>query len=717
MPKFKFDDFAPGSAVSISAVQGAQNAAGSVATWGQANLASVDILQVTPNELVAPVGIWFEAIEIAGFDVSGPGPGEVYDATAHGITWIWDFDDPGPFSAPLNIPTSWNEKSVDYGKKAYHVFNTPGTYNVRLSGTDRSGTPGERTVSVTILDPASVYAGNRTICVSQAGDFTGAPGGAQLVTSLSAAKSAAGALGQTGRILLRAGETFQEYFEIDSPMVNCRVGSFGAGAKPVLLPPNAAPGTNTVSCFLFKNGNTVTDSVFYGLRFQGDWDAATETGDPRGQGIAFTTHNSVDFNALIYQCEFDGMGAQYLDPLSSYPHLIAVVDCDVTNWQDYGLFVGSGLANYLPGKRFALVGTTVHQKIHACRGGQGKIGLTNAHGPLRYVDNMQVVISACDFYSANSWAVGVQPCIRLAQADDNNPGGYFLNINRIACEGGNIGGIDGQNDFAPERPGNHVIDKFLFVSDYSTDNGFLAAFGGTTLRNGLIARLNMAYQTATQHMLRFAADNPTPDNLTAPMDLYNLTFLNLDSNAVTSVVGGISTFPNHTNENIVVHEPDLANTPHAPIDLATPIAGFSTRNKGQRTSLEKPLVPIGTVGPGQSVSVPYPAGTSAADFTSGGRHTVRTNGNYYFSYRGDCSLSFGGSSITITNTSGDTWSTDIRLGLDQETLVTDTAYGSPATVPLPVPQTGSPARVNDGGYIALTNFLAAPRSGTWKGAV
>ncbi len=721
MPRFFFDGFASGTAVAVSAVQGAFTESGSVSTWGQTGLASVDITQIIPNELVAPAGIWFEASNASGFDVTGPGVGEVYDPTAHEITWIWDFDDPGTFATPLNMPGAWNDKNVDYGQKTYHVFDTPGTYNVRVWGIDQSGNTGEHTVPVTILDPEVVYSGTRTICVSNQNDFTGAPAGAQLVTTLDTARLRLSALGQTGRILLRAGETFQEQFFANNSMINLRVGSFGAGAKPVLVPPPVPANYNTAVIFGLGNGNTVIDSVFYGLRFQGDWDAARETGDPRGSGINYTAHNTVPFHALTYQCEFDGMGSQYYDALNDNDHLMASVDCDYTNWRDYGVWFGAGLVNYLDNKRMALVGCAVHQKQNACRNGQGKIGLGNDHGPLRYVDNKQAVISTCDFYSANSWAIGVQPCIRLAQADNNNPGGYFLNMNRVVCEGGNIGGIDGQNNGAPERPGNHVFDKFIFLSDYSTDNGFTAAFGGCTFRNGIIVRQDMTYQSTGQFsLMNFAVDNPQGGNGAAPMNLYNMTFLNLTATSFGGgIVANLGNFSNVTYENNVIHEPSLGtpNTPAAPIGLTASIEGVAPRNLGERVSVEKVLVAGVSVPSGGTIDVPYPAGTSTADFSPSGRHTVLISGSYYFSYRGECSLSFGGGNITITNTSGDTWSGDLRIGLDQETLVTNTTYASPGSVPLPVPEAGSNALLNEGGFLAYGDFLGDVRDGPWKGAV
>src|SRR6056297_317505 len=286
MPIFTVEGFTEGSLVAMSAAQGTQGAAGSVPEWRLSNMntATLDIARIEPAELVAPAGIWFEATDLQGFAVSEPGPGEgPYDPTAHDITYIWDFDDPGTFTAPLNIPTVWNNKGIDYGKKAYHVFDTPGTYVVRLWAIDREGVTGERMIPVTVLDPDEVYPGVRTICVSNQGDFTGAPAGARTVFTLAAARDSYRALSQTGRILLRRGETFEFSYFITGQS-NHRVGAFGPSgeAKPICRPPTPSAGsTGWGTVFNFQNANTIADAAFYDLDFQGDWDGTKETGDPR----------------------------------------------------------------------------------------------------------------------------------------------------------------------------------------------------------------------------------------------------------------------------------------------------------------------------------------------------------------------------------------------------------------------------------------------------
>lgn len=721
MPEFTFNGFPAGSTVSISAVQGAISASRSVSTWGQGNLAALNILQVKPGELVAPVGIWFEAVDISGFDVAGPGPGEIYDPSAHEITYIWDFDDPGTFATALNMPPEWNNKAIDYGKKVYHVFETPGIYNVRLWAIDASGNIGERIVEVVVQDPDTLYAAARTICVSQTSDFTGAPAGANTVTSMSAAVSALEGLGTTGRILLRAGETFIGKINIDDPMVNFRLGSFGTGPKPVLQAAVAAPSMNSATILDFRNANSVTDSAFYGLRFEGDWDAATETGDPRTTPMLVNTHNTNGWNLLVYQCEFDGVSSVSPSTGADVAYTSAMVDCDITNWQDYGIRVGGQVYN--PSSRFALVGCSIHQKENACKGDHGgKIGLGNDHGPFRYSDVMQVIVSCSDFYSANSWPGGVQPCVRFAQGGNGSPAGdYFLNVNRIACEGGGlIGGIDGQNSGAPEFAGNHVLDMVLLVNDYDTRDMFGVAYGGTTLRNCYFALLDVVESptfSTNAAFLDFGTDNPQPGNADAMVNVYNCTFLNMKSDEAPQVETTLAAnFNNTIVENNIHHAPNqpMPVTTDAPIDTVTPITGFQPRNRGIRKGPEKVLGSLSASVPsGSSTTMPYPAETGASDYQTGGRHTVLIGGDdYYFSYRGDCALSFGLSEITVTNTSGTTWAAGaaIRLGLDQATLTTDTTHATTGIVPYPVPLQGSPAATSPGGRTAYQNLLGTVRS-------
>ena len=341
-------------------------------------------------------------------------------------------------------------------------------------------------------------------------------------------------------------------------------------------------------------------------------------------------------------------------------------------------------------------------------------------GPFRSADAMNAIVSTCDLFSANSWFsnVGTQACIRLPATDSNNPGGFDINMNRLVCEGGDrVILFDGQNSNAPERPGNHVLENMLLVWGWSTYSTKIA-LGGTTLRNTLMIKPVITNTTSGIRFFDFSVDSPQSGNQSARMDVHNNTILNMSSQAGITPFHDLTGFTNYTEENNVIHEPTVGNTPAAPIGLSTNVPDVTPRNRGRRLSCERFDTSIGTVTSGGSFTVRYPAGTSASDFAGSSRNGVRVNGVTYLQHRGQCSLSFGGSNITVTNTSGVTWSGTARVGFHQTSLSTDASYGSPTSLPLPVPASGSNAIANEGGLLAYHRFDQTTRTGTpWKGAV
>lgn len=709
MPTFTFDGFTK------SSLSATQRAAGSVPEWRLSNMntATIDFTSHTHAEVVAPAGVWFDAGRYSGFAVSEDTDRFNYDPSAHEIFHFWDFDDPGTFETALNMPTIWNNKGVDYGKRAYHVFDTPGTYNVRLWAVDAMGTTGERLAQVTVLDPATVYSGTRTICVSNKNDFTEAPAGAQQVTSILAAKTALEALGQSGRILLRRGEAHTEQFTITDAMSNVHIGVFGSGPKPVWRAGSSA-------CIIASGTSALpSDIMIWGIRFEGEWDAAKETGEGRGQAILTDGLSPVAYFSLVtYQCEIDGLSGYF--PHSRLTadgngYRNAIVDCDITNWRDYGVaqFDGtSGLSSHI-----AIVGTAIHQKENACRNGQGKNGLGNDHNPIRISGVRQLIISTCDFFTANAWTPqgGTQPAARLFMAGPGNPGGWYLNANRWALEGGgDIIALDGYAREIEERPGNHIFDMVLLVADYSTNRAMKLSHGGTTVRNALAIFPNVTRRIGPRlgaYGAPRSASNVTND--TAKWTISHCTTLNLLEDG-EAAPGNISSeaysLSDHTYTDNVEHQPFAGITPDAPVDLSQVLAGFRTRNRGLRKSVEKVSADPGRIPSGGSFTVGYPSGTSATDFSPSGRHTVKvgsinsTGGEFYYSYKGQCALAFGASEITVTNTSGVSWNEQVRLGLDQDTLTTDAAYETSPTVPLPVPTAMSAALLSNGMPWPYTQF-------------
>jgi len=83
-------------------------------------------------------------------------------------------------------------------------------------------------VTVTVADPASVYAGTKTVCVSTRGDYSGCPSGAAQQTAMPS-----GTAWNGKRVLLHKGESFGDISILDGN-AGVQVASYGTGNKPVV---------------------------------------------------------------------------------------------------------------------------------------------------------------------------------------------------------------------------------------------------------------------------------------------------------------------------------------------------------------------------------------------------------------------------------------------------------------------------------------------------
>jgi hypothetical protein len=123
------------------------------------------------------------------------------------------------------------------GPLAAHVFDTPGSYVVRVRAQNAAGEFSDTTAMITVQDPNTVYSGTSTVCVSSSGNYAGCPPGATRQTSLPSSYDGK-------RVLLRRGESFgaiQIAYADDAVIV----GPYGSGTKPrvsgVQIGSNATP--------------------------------------------------------------------------------------------------------------------------------------------------------------------------------------------------------------------------------------------------------------------------------------------------------------------------------------------------------------------------------------------------------------------------------------------------------------------------------------------
>ena len=217
------------------------------------------------------------------------------------------------------------------------------------------------------------------------------------------------------------------------------------------------------------------------------------------------------------------------------------------------------------------------------------------------------------------------------------------------------------------------------------------------------------------------------------------------------IYGSGTDFSVMTLENNAVSQPNRSGITgdDGPLDLTTPIPGFTPRHKGPRwnfqhyeTTLAAAVsgaggtfsiayadvrdtrANIGGVDDGAPTSQAYWQATAATDT----RHRVRINGSNATTFHadtGDISVTFGASQITITNTSGTDWQAgdNLRLRLDRSSRLPgfDAQYNSQdQVVPLARPLAESPALGTGGaGVRAHDDLLLQPRpaSGGDRGAL
>lgn len=737
MASFTFRGFAEGTSVALSCAQGALNASASVATWGEGNLGSVEILARAPAVLAAPSGIWLEAVSIAGFGVAGgPGPGEVYDPSFHEITFVWTVRGQplAPYTAPQNLVAGWNNPNVAYGKKVAFHFPDPGSYTIDLWAVDRHGTTAAAETTVTVAAADAAYPGASTVCFSNdpGETWAGEKPGCQRATSFAQIQAAiSGATGPL-RILFKRGRTVTRS---EISYVRARyagewmnhLGAWGTGAKPVL------EGQKTGNMFgMATDAHSTTHLTIENLAFRGSWDAEFETGVPCSTPFNFWS-NTRELHVTISRCDFSGFSNVWLTAGPTTGGPVIVADCTVTDWQDYG-FYDHGAAT---GKR-AFIGTRITQNVNAGNGNPNVayINFYNEHGPVRHDGEVgDAYFACCDMFSRNGWSstppdTADQPCIRFNQGA---LAGATANCDRCVFEGGHmVLKFTPVNSGQNERPGNYLIDKCLLIGTAKTWRGLVAAgYGGLTIRNTIGVLPNVPEYHAgfgLEELARMYSEGggPAAGNLSAPMQIYGNTALNLrnaanDPGLAWRMLTDTAGFVDVTEENNLVFAPGLDTpvNPQAPLDMAAPIPGVSPRYRGVLFK-EFPLVTgtIGTVAAGASFTVPYPAGTNQAYWQAlpagDNRHAINLGNvkdqldSVFYAELGEMTVAFEASAIRITNVSGTSWSGDYWLALDrhsQKSAIPAT-HASPATLPMPRPV----AAIGPGlGLVPYDDFEGTPR--------
>ena len=186
-------------------------------------------LSNVPSRLigVAPLAVFFDAAGTTASTTTRP---------FHDLEYRWNFGDPaGGATWSAGSRAGVSSRNTATGPVASHVFETPGTYTVSLSATDGANTVSNSCVQIVVQAPDAVFAGSNTVCVSNSGDLTGCPSGADTSTNSNFVTALSANLATHKRILFKRGDTFTSAtsaaITVDGPGI---IGAFGTGAAPVV---------------------------------------------------------------------------------------------------------------------------------------------------------------------------------------------------------------------------------------------------------------------------------------------------------------------------------------------------------------------------------------------------------------------------------------------------------------------------------------------------
>jgi hypothetical protein len=295
-------------------------------------------LQASRTSGPAPLAVFFDATGTTHTDG---------DVDTFRLGYYFDFDDAG--AGDWTYSQNGTHDSKEYargGPLCAHVFESPGTYTVKVRARDADGEVSDDSVEITVADPDTTYSGTNTICLSRNTDHTGAPAGASLQNNVSSWPSEV----SNRRYLLHAGQDFSSLGTWEFGTVSdIQVGVYGSGAKPIVAGigiENTNPGASKTT---YASQLSFTD-----LELTGRVTSTTTHTD-----VLFLRLEGIDGDTSNTGLELGGATGFYANPANSgattaanifHPRNTFIVDCTVPG----------GSYNFtMSAQRLALMGSLV----------------------------------------------------------------------------------------------------------------------------------------------------------------------------------------------------------------------------------------------------------------------------------------------------------------------------------------------------------------------
>ena len=661
MVAFRFDGFPTGTAVALSVTQGGNVYSGNVAAWEQPAATPMSLnLEATRLTGTAPMGVMFAA--------TANSPASRAESPYHDIECVWEFGNPGSYSALQNTPLWGTDRNVAYGPRTAHVFDAPGSYTITCTAHDGENPPAIATITVTVEDPDTVFAGADTAVVSTAGDFSGAPAGASQHTSIAAAMAALDGR-QNMRLLLRDGESYTDALDVSESGGSGRrlaIGAFpGTGPRPILSRPTGGNGIAfTTSKFNFD------EISIAGCEIAGAYDPTDPNPDGTlgGTAISFGTSTNQPLTAFktiwdmdIHNIGGSGLALRGIDDTDEPQKNCVVGNTRISGWGDYGVFAPDTAG-------FALVGSAGIQPT-GTRNGNGKytspVNYPN-HGCIRMSRVYgRTVLSNVDLACFSDWSAGPtsQSFQRPFRWNNGRRADMELVMDRLRIEGGLFQIYQETGSSGAQVTDNWVVaDRIHYINSDHWSKPVQQEMGGVTLRNfiAVVPNCTPGAGTGVQRMFTDRAENSVaPGAQTRRSEFYSSALIDLRSDANARTRSGNNTdrdfkpgefqdlAANSYWGAMILHAPNMVTggeTGQAPLDSA---AQYQVIYDGERwrdgpvdlsraysndaTARFAPLsgsVAIGGAGSDEKVSLIDFDGNLRADVLAGLSRNVPSQGPY-----------------------------------------------------------------------------------------